>query len=284
MGGKSVLSERRGKRFTRSAECSATHYFKSSIEVQPCANLRKKQNRFPPPIFVRPLLAALPTMSSDQEKGAVFSALSAVPPALASTACCWGPALLSIFGAASGSSSAVFSQFSKFRPHLTALSVTMISYSFYKVYGPASKQDHACCKTNAQTQKRLQMNRTVAWVSLGFVIAGVSYGRLRLPTEKGVAFFRKNMFPPVEKSVGGPVVNAAGIPPPPSLNFVVEGMHCGGCAGKVKRAVENMEGVRGVKVDYKTGSVVVDYIRGQQDAAAVESIIAKLGYSVKGSI
>jgi hypothetical protein len=72
----------------------------------------------------------------------------------------------------------------------------MISYSFYKVYGPPSKtmslshyqhqqteNEHGCCQRlsaedkAAQHAQTLKRNRMIVWASLGVALAGASYGR-----------------------------------------------------------------------------------------------------------
>lgn len=60
----------------------------------------------------------------------------------------------------------------------------MISFSFYRVYGPPSEQEHACCKTEAERKnhaKKLNINRAVVWISLCVALAGASYGKVQLP-------------------------------------------------------------------------------------------------------
>ena len=40
-------------------------------------------------------------------------------------------------------------------------------------------------------------------------------------------------------------------------NYLVSGMHCAGCAAKVERAVEGLEGVERVEVNLLTGRMTV---------------------------
>lgn len=44
-----------------------------------------------------------------------------------------------------------------------------------------------------------------------------------------------------------------------SITFEVQGMSCGGCSGKVKRALEALEGVSATEVLLETGAVTVQY-------------------------
>ena len=40
-------------------------------------------------------------------------------------------------------------------------------------------------------------------------------------------------------------------------NYLVSGMHCAGCAAKVERAVEGLEGVERVELNLLTGKMTV---------------------------
>lgn len=214
---------------------------------------------------------------STSRSSTTLSALSSIAPAVASTACCWGPAVLSLGAGGSSAAAARLSQISRFRPYLLTLSASMISYSFYRVYGPPIQQEHACCKTEAEKERhaqRLKINRAVVWASLGVALVGASYGRVPLPK-----YFRNN-----NSLVAGPMgtTTTAAIGSMASsssqvLKFQVQGMHCGGCSNKVKNAVESVGGIQKATVDHKTGSVLVE---GGMNEEAIKSAITKAGYVV----
>ena len=63
----------------------------------------------------------------------------------------------------------------------------------------------------------------------------------------------------------------------PETDFVVQGMTCGGCAGKVARAVEALDGVSETDVDLATGTLTVV---GTADADAVTAAVEAAGYRV----
>ena len=62
-----------------------------------------------------------------------------------------------------------------------------------------------------------------------------------------------------------------------TMNFQVTGMHCGGCASKVRQQVEQVPGARSIEVDPAAGALT---IAGDQtlDAAAVTAAVEKAGY------
>lgn len=61
--------------------------------------------------------------------------------------------------------------------------------------------------------------------------------------------------------------------------FVVDGMHCEKCAGRVTEAVNDIPGVAGV-VDLKKGLVTVSYERDVPDGQ-LRAAIERVGYTLK---
>ena len=61
--------------------------------------------------------------------------------------------------------------------------------------------------------------------------------------------------------------------------FVVDGMHCEKCAGRVTEAVNDIPGVAGV-VNLKKGIVTVSYEREVPDGQ-IRAAIERVGYTVK---
>lgn len=60
----------------------------------------------------------------------------------------------------------------------------------------------------------------------------------------------------------------------------VTGMHCGGCARRIERALAKVDGVLGVKVDLPTAKVEVATAAGVDVRHLVSSTIDGLGYHV----
>lgn len=62
----------------------------------------------------------------------------------------------------------------------------------------------------------------------------------------------------------------------------VEGMTCQACVRRVTRAIERLDGVRGVQVDLASGHVAVDH----EEACKLETVaqaIRQSGYQVGGT-
>jgi copper chaperone CopZ len=61
----------------------------------------------------------------------------------------------------------------------------------------------------------------------------------------------------------------------------VTGMHCGGCARRIERALAGVKGVLGVKADYSTAKVEIATADGVDAKKLVTSTIDGLGYRVE---
>jgi copper chaperone len=90
-------------------------------------------------------------------------------------------------------------------------------------------------------------------------------------------------------SCGGQCGGATGDAPvwatvPPGAHWTelrVTGMHCGGCAGRIERALAKVDGVLGVKIDVPTGKVLVATAAGADAKALAAAPIDALGYHVQ---
>jgi len=71
---------------------------------------------------------------------------------------------------------------------------------------------------------------------------------------------------------------------PPGAHWTelrVTGMHCGGCARRIERALAKVDGVLGVKIDVPTGSVKVATAAGADAKSLAAPSIDALGYHVQ---
>lgn len=64
--------------------------------------------------------------------------------------------------------------------------------------------------------------------------------------------------------------------------YLVEGMTCGGCAGKVTDRVEQIPGVQDIDVDLATGGITLTSTSGV-DEAAVRQAVEEAGYRLAQS-
>ena len=61
----------------------------------------------------------------------------------------------------------------------------------------------------------------------------------------------------------------------------VTGMHCGGCARRIERALKDVKGVLAVKVDLATAKVEVATVSGTDARSLAKPTIDGLGYRVE---
>lgn len=61
------------------------------------------------------------------------------------------------------------------------------------------------------------------------------------------------------------------------ISMKVHGMHCGGCAGKVKRAINAIDQSAQIQIDLKSGQVKV---QSNCSAEEIAKTIKTLGYDV----
>ena len=66
-----------------------------------------------------------------------------------------------------------------------------------------------------------------------------------------------------------------------SVNFKVNGMHCGGCAGKIKKSLDTMEIEHLVEINVETGLVNIKYNSEQSTIAALKTTVESAGFKVE---
>lgn len=63
-----------------------------------------------------------------------------------------------------------------------------------------------------------------------------------------------------------------------TVSFSVEGMTCGSCVARVKRAVLGLDGVTRVDVSLEERRARVEYIEGKVSPDSIAAAVRKLGY------
>jgi copper chaperone len=61
----------------------------------------------------------------------------------------------------------------------------------------------------------------------------------------------------------------------------IEGMHCDGCANRVKRVLEKEPGVRGADVSFQAGEARVKYNENSVTTDRLRELIEGTGYTVQ---
>lgn len=66
-----------------------------------------------------------------------------------------------------------------------------------------------------------------------------------------------------------------------SVNFKVNGMHCGGCANKIKKNVDGLNIENAIDVNVEKGLVNIKFNSEQSTIAALRESITKAGFQVE---
>lgn len=61
----------------------------------------------------------------------------------------------------------------------------------------------------------------------------------------------------------------------------IEGMHCDGCAGRVRRVLDRKPGVRGVDVSYAGKAAVVQHNEDAANPRSLVELVRQAGYEAE---
>ena len=68
-------------------------------------------------------------------------------------------------------------------------------------------------------------------------------------------------------------------PAPASVEFLVEGMHCGSCVALIEETLQEQAGVSSATVDLDSARAVVGFDPSQIDVDALTAAVAEAGYA-----
>lgn len=64
------------------------------------------------------------------------------------------------------------------------------------------------------------------------------------------------------------------------IEFIVDGMHCGGCCSRLKRVLEAAAGIDHAQVVLETRQLSVDFDAGTIDQDTIKGLISGAGFGV----
>ncbi|MFT4174857.1 MAG: heavy-metal-associated domain-containing protein [Rhodocyclaceae bacterium] len=67
-----------------------------------------------------------------------------------------------------------------------------------------------------------------------------------------------------------------------TVNLIVEGMKCGGCSGRLQRALDATEGVHASQAEVASKRVTVRFDAARIDEQTIRARIAETGFTVVG--
>ncbi len=63
--------------------------------------------------------------------------------------------------------------------------------------------------------------------------------------------------------------------------FTISGMHCNGCAERITKMLENIEGVRSADVSFGDEQTAIEFDREQATLLQMREAVEKAGYKAK---
>lgn len=177
--------------------------------------------------------------------------LGSVLTAFGASLCCTGPLILMAFGV---TSVGIFSIIEPFRPYLTIIAISVLSYSLYRVF----RKQPDCCeedKLKMKSQKILLFILTP--VILGFLVVP---NFITTPENKEFTSINKNEM--VSK-------------------WSISGMTCQGCANGLQNAMANINGIIGCNVDFSTQTMICKTDSKIISDNKIIELVSNTGYKAK---
>ncbi|MBT8207712.1 MAG: cation transporter [Acidimicrobiia bacterium] len=244
------------------------------VDIEPAARERKDfamscrvygtVNGLPPEELLLNALGVIsPIATAPTSDRAGFVALGgSVVTAILSSACCWLPLLLLVFGASAAGASAFFE---RWRPVFIVVAVAMLALGFYFSYFRKTACADGRCAKQPQRSRRLQ--RTMLWGSAIVVTAFILF-----PNYVGLL---------LGGSSSTAAVATAGLLESDAREYVfdVEGMHCEGCAATLRSELVKLDGVVDAQVDYASRTARIR-ATGDGMVARVADVASRVGYTV----
>lgn len=189
----------------------------------------------------------------------VLTYLAAGLGGLASSACCWIPALLG--GGAAGALGAS-AALAPYRPYLLALTAVFLALGFYLAYrrSPAECASKCCATPNSRVKRRVRIG--TMWA-----VALIAVGSAAYPYLAGS----------MHSAAGG----ALSATPSKQISIAVSGIDCPTCAIPIEKRLRNVPGVVDAKLDYRRSVVTVALSEPTNNTERLIKTIREIGFEAK---
>jgi len=176
---------------------------------------------------------------------------------LLASICCILP-VLAIVGGISGFSASL-SWFAPLRPYLIIMAILSLGFAWWRKFD--SDAECNCAVDEKAKFLRSRYFLGVVTIIVAMMVAfpwysGIFYGGAK---KQQVAYAKEKL---------------------QVVEFTISGMTCNGCAGRVKRDIENLPGVVTADVSYENKNAVVTFDHAQVKASEIQTVIRSTGYSV----
>lgn len=199
-------------------------------------------------------------MNSDKQKNKLLG--MGVLTAIAASLCCITPVIALFAGTTSLASS--FSWMEPFRPYLIALTIVVLAFAWYQKLKPRTKEEIECACEEDEKQPFMQSKTFLIIITLfsGIMLAFPNYADI--------------FYPDTKKEVI--IVNASDIK---TIDFVIDGMTCSGCAEMVNFEVNKLEGILNSNASYEKSNAIIEFDSSKTNEQEIEKAINSTGYKVQ---
>jgi mercuric ion transport protein len=198
-----------------------------------------------------------------------------ISAALMSSLCCITPVLALVAGTSGIAST--FSWLDPFRPYLASLTILLLGFAWFQKLKPVkigSKNELECaCEPEEAAglkARRQRFLQSTSFLAILTVFAGLM---LAFP------YYSHIFYPKAEKQII--LVDKSNIR---SIEFIITGMTCSGCAEHVNHEVNKLPGIVKSDASYENGNAHVEFDKSKIGPAEIEAAINSTGYRITDKI
>jgi mercuric ion transport protein len=186
--------------------------------------------------------------------------------AFAASICCIVPiiALFAIGGNILGN----FLWLEPARPYLIALSIIVLSFSWYLKIKP-TKQLETVCNCHPKKKEKFIQSKAFLGVITSFALLMIffpSYSKIFYPKQKTIT----NTITPINTKQ--------------KIKFMIQGMSCAGCEQTINNELSKLKGVIDYQTSYENKNSIVTFESSKVEVKTIKAAIDKTGYKVKNYV
>ncbi len=208
------------------------------------------------------------TSETGKARKGTLAVWGAMLVAVVSSACCWLPLLLLVFGISGG---VVSAKFDALRPVLLPITFVLLALGWYFTLKPVRTSGNGTCATTGDGGESCCPPKQAG----RFSVRKFNLGMLAVATMMTFAFAFFPNYLGAMVSVSSDVGETAG----QTVVLGIEGMTCAGCEVHVGKSLESVDGVVVTDVDHVSGSATAKVPVGT-DEDLLRKAVEGAGYKV----
>lgn len=179
--------------------------------------------------------------------------------AFAASLCCITPVLALVAGTSGLAST--FSWLEPARPYFIGLTVLVLGFAWHQKLKPKKEID---CNCETDEKPKFIQSKKFLGIVTAFAIVMLAF-----------PYYAHIFYPKIEKQVM--VVEKSNVQ---TIEFMISGMTCTGCAEHVNHEVNKLSGIIKLTASYENGNAIVEFDNSKTNIAEIETAINRTGYSV----